>query len=365
MDNFLFNSDSNGLNLIVKLPGQNCNIDCDYCFEIKKKGVGKKVVAPEDLRKVIENQEKKMTLTLHGGEPLMVGYDKFEEILSVLADYYPEKITIIRLQTNGTLFNKKWAEILFNKYNHLNIKIAVSLDGDIHHNKLRIDKKGSETYKSVINCLSLLSQYKKEFGILSVINRTTIKQPRKYIESLINLDGLKFIKLIPLFNIENGRLTSDSIKPTEFSKFVGELSRIYIENNYFTQIPIEPLLSIIQRINERESRYCNFQKSKCYNFITMYPENKFSPCDCFSYDDFKIENDKGVSFINNIERCSIEAQARLKSLMDECNICEIFDFCTGGCLANRFYLDENAILKQDYCHSRKMLFNLAQDFKIS
>lgn len=188
----IYDFSSDIVNLIVKLPGQNCNINCDYCFEVSKTGVNKSIIDDKYLEKIIgQCASSKIAITLHGGEPLMIGIKRMRLVLETLTKYHNnDKICSIRLQTNGTLFNDEWAELIFSEFSHLKIEIAVSLDGNHFQNRLRIDRKGKGTYEKVINTIDCLTRYNKKFGILSVISRKTLDQAKDYIDHFSDFDNI-------------------------------------------------------------------------------------------------------------------------------------------------------------------------------
>jgi uncharacterized protein len=123
---------------------------------------------------------------------------------------------------------------------------------------------------------------------------------------------------------------------------------------------------MFQKINFKNARYCNFSHSKCYDFISVYPEKLFGPCDCFSANDFEIKVDNSITFEGNIKNTLLNEQLKfLEVLMDECYSCDIYEFCTGGCLSQRYNFRNNKKLAQEYCESRKMLYSYANGYIIT
>lgn len=171
-----------------------------------------------------------------------------------------------------------------------------------------------------------------------------------------------------MFNIENGDLTPDSITPTEYAKFLEEIQSLYLEYKLYKKFPIEPLLSMMQKINKKNSNYCVFSDKKCYNFISIYANNMIGPCDCFDLKDFKILNidEKTMEEIISFSLANpTENQRKIISLLTHCKRCEIVDFCTGGCLSQRYYMSENKVLLDDYCNSRHHLYRISKTFMVN
>lgn len=155
----LFTEDRN-INLIIKTSGNACNINCEYCFE-QAKSVAHEAITPEMLKSLIEGMKNNCSVVFHGGEPLIVGKKKFSELLDVIRDYYPNKIIAVRIQTNGTLLDEEWIDLIFEQYKELEIEIAISLDGTETMNSHRVDYNGNNTFSKVVQAYRLLE--KKEF----------------------------------------------------------------------------------------------------------------------------------------------------------------------------------------------------------
>lgn len=363
MNNPSLFSPSTSINLIVKTAGNACNINCMYCFE-KDKHVSNKFISCDTLEKMIEKVSGTCTVVFHGGEPLIVGKDYFEGLLNTVEKYYPQKITAIRVQTNGTLLTEDWIQLIFHKYKHLNIEIAISLDGTFEMNRLRVDNNNLNTFDDIIHAFNLLDKHGIKAGMLSVISKNSLKYSKEYIELIDSISNIKFVKINALFNIENNQLTGDSITPSEYAKFIIETSEWYIKSNLYKRLPIEPFLSILQRINNKKSKYCNYSARKCFNYLSVYPDGSIGPCDCFSVNDFNIELntgslDEAVLSTVNSEKCSV-----LNKLLEECSDCSIKDFCLSGCLSQRYYFNNNFELKADFCNSKHLLYNAFNNLKL-
>ena len=364
MFSYSFFTPDSGINLIAKIAGNACNINCKYCFE-KGKDVSSKIMTVDTLKSAIDSIAGTCTIVFHGGEPLLVGIEHFEKLLVLLLDYYPHKVTAIRIQTNGTLLDNKWVNLLFQKYKRLNIEIAISLDGTAQMNALRLDYNGQPTFNRVRDAFKLLEDNGISAGMLSVISHPCLNFPEEYIALIESIPNLKFLKINALFNVENNKLTQNSITPIEYSRFIISTVKIYISKKLYKKLAIEPFLSILQRINHRKSRYCNFSNRKCFNYISLYPDGSIGPCDCFSIDSFRIPTMTSKTFEFCIDSyIRSEKISLLKTLMESCKECDIADFCLGGCVSQRYYFAENEKLLKDFCVAKHMLYDEFNGFHL-
>ncbi len=99
------------INTLVK-PTHQCNMRCKYCFA-EKYGYDNSLLDIDYLKKYLSLLSQKfqfINLVWHGGEPLMVPLDFYDEIY----DYCSEMDTkfIYSLQTNGVLLNQENIDLL-------------------------------------------------------------------------------------------------------------------------------------------------------------------------------------------------------------------------------------------------------------
>ena len=345
--------------IILKTTGNACNINCKYCFELKK-NVSNSIISPETLEKLIHKISIHFPIIFHGGENFLINKNKFRELLSIVKRNYPHKITSVKIQSNGTLLDSEWCEILFNEYKDLGIDIALSLDGTKEMNSLRVDQNNLNTFDKVLNAYKLLEKYGKKSGMLSVISKNSLDFHNEYVDFISSIPNLTFVKINALFNVDKNNLSEDSVTPTEFANFIIKVAEHYINNKLYNRLPIEPILSILQKLKGKESRYCNYQKNKCYNYISVYPDGQIAPCDCFSADEFtiayldKLDDDLEIAIDQAIKKGN---SLTLQNIVKNCEMCKIKNFCTGGCLSQRYYFSGNKELSDDFCASKHRLYN--------
>lgn len=95
------------LTLQLKPVGNNCNINCSYCYASPFRNDKFNVLKLDILEKIISDSlaiTDKVIITWHGGEPTMVGTSYFKEYIKILNKYKkPNQIVENMIQTNATL----------------------------------------------------------------------------------------------------------------------------------------------------------------------------------------------------------------------------------------------------------------------
>ena len=134
---------------------ERCNMDCKYCYEGYK---GNKVMSLETMHYVVEyiseqirkNEVEKCNIHFHGGEPLL-NYKIIDCFIEELGKI-KEAEFVYTITSNGTILDEKILECL-KKIQDVNI----SVDGDEDsHNKLRIMRDGTNSYKKIRNNISVM-----------------------------------------------------------------------------------------------------------------------------------------------------------------------------------------------------------------
>ena len=107
--------------VMAKPTGAKCNLDCDYCFFLKKENLypGSNFRMSDEvlenyIKQTIEGQKvPHVTIAWQGGEPTLMGLDFFKRSIEIEKEYLKPGVTIENsLQTNGVLIDEEWCQFL-------------------------------------------------------------------------------------------------------------------------------------------------------------------------------------------------------------------------------------------------------------
>ena len=153
---------------VIKVHSR-CDLACDHCYMYEAADQGwrlqPKVMSRETAAAVGrgiaehagENGLDLVRVVLHGGEPLLAGVDRLQEIIEatrepLLALPKPPRLDL-RIHTNGVRLDERFCD-LFDKYH---VKVGISLDGDkVSNDRHRRYANGSSSHSQVLAALELL-----------------------------------------------------------------------------------------------------------------------------------------------------------------------------------------------------------------
>ncbi|RZJ89526.1 MAG: radical SAM protein, partial [Chryseobacterium sp.] len=222
--------------VLVKVASR-CNINCTYCYVYNMgddnwKNLSKFISEETidalciSLQEFVENQTKRFSVVLHGGEPFLLGTKKLSHILSrlrsVLPDDYP-----ISIQTNGILISYEILNIC-SKYR---ASVAVSIDGPEEvHNKYRVNHQSAGTFKQVIKGIDILASHADaEFlnaGLLAVIDPLSDASEVYRFFKTLSAPSVDF--LYKDGNHSKLPLNKSSFSSTEYGEWMVDLLKVYL-----------------------------------------------------------------------------------------------------------------------------------------
>jgi uncharacterized protein len=140
-----------------------CNIDCRYCYVYNMGDTGwsrgPKLMSSETcsasaraLARLAREQERPFALVLHGGEPLLLGTARLEQVFLTLREVLPFNYEI-SIQTNGILISREILDLCA----AARVSLSVSLDGPRHvHDRNRVGFSGEGTFAKVLEGIERL-----------------------------------------------------------------------------------------------------------------------------------------------------------------------------------------------------------------
>ena len=166
--------------VLLKLASR-CNLDCGYCYvyrmgdeawRTQPKRMALPVVEAVAARLGIlaRGQGRGFSVVFHGGEPLLVGATRFDEICCALKQALPPDAAL-HVQTNGVLLTNETLSICAAH----DVGISISIDGPAAvHDRHRPDHRGAGTHARVTAAIDRLNAHPSGArlftGVLAVVD---------------------------------------------------------------------------------------------------------------------------------------------------------------------------------------------------
>ena len=244
----------NQLDTVLIKTASRCNIDCSYCYVYQGPDttwrIQPKRMLPEVLTAVCdrlieqaERQDAGFAIVLHGGEPLLLGFNDLAALLRGLRSCLPPERYPISIQTNGILLSEK----LLDLFAETRTSASVSIDGPPEVNDLaRLNHRGTSTFAETMRGIRLLSSHSESAflfaGTLSVIQPAL--NPALVYEFLKELGTPSMDFLLQDGNHDRlppGKVRFDS---TEYGEWLSQLLDLYLSDS--SPIPIRLVDDVIK-----------------------------------------------------------------------------------------------------------------------
>ena len=333
---------SSQFQVFAKPIGAVCNLDCAYCYYVKKKQLfqdSDSFNMPDDiletyiLQHIQASPGRETHFTWHGGEPTLLGIDYFRKVVELQQKHKPHSFSVTNnMQTNGVLIDEAWCRFLSEE----KFTVGLSLDGpERMHDTYRLTKSGSPTHKQAMHGYELLRRHGVPCDILCVVHAGNVTYPSR-VYSFFREIGGRYIGFIPLVEIENGESVSGRTAPAEaWGDF---LCTIYDEwlSRDIGRIKVQIFEEVARTALGHKHALCIFRDT-CGDVPVVEHNGDFFSCDHFVDIEHNLGNITETPLVEMLESPAQRAFGNAKSelLPRYCLKCDVLDMCRGGCPKDR------------------------------
>jgi len=358
--------------IFAKPAGPVCNLDCHYCYYLKKEQLypaGESFFMPDDVLEqyVIQHidacPEPVIRFSWHGGEPTILGLDYFRKIVSIQRKHTPSNRQIANgIQTNGTLLDDEWCRFLGAE----GFAVGLSLDGPQElHDRYRLTKDRKPTHQKTMRGYELLRKYKVYFDILCIVNSYNCQYPLEVYRFFKQLEA-PYVSFLPMVEQQpdtEGDVSALTIPCEAWGNF---LCIIFDEwkSRDIGRIKIQIFEEAARTAFEQEHSLCIFRPI-CGDIPVVEHNGDFFSCDHFVDTEHRLGNIREIPLVDLLESQEQRAfgQAKLDTLPRYCSDCEVRSMCNGGCPKNRFIKTPDGESGLNYlCAGYKRFFNHCKPF---
>ena len=357
-----------GFHLLAKPAGAMCNLACKYCFFLsKEKLYPNSTFRMSDelldlyIRRLIESQPpSQVNIVWQGGEPTLMGIDFFRRAIELQQKYKkPGMVIQNSMQTNGVLIDDEWG-LFFSENDFL---VGISIDGPQKlHNQFRVDKRGKPTHEKVMKGLGYLKKYNVQFNVLATVNAANEKYPAKVYRFLKNQACAQFVQFIPIVEYKklNGRiLVSDgSVQPRQYGKFMSDIFDEWAQHDV-GKIYVQMFDAALANRIGAPPGVCIFAPVCGVSPVLEHNGDVYA-CDHFVDPEYLLGNinNSPLQVLMNKNIMHTFGNAKLNTLPQYCQKCDVLFACHGGCPKDRFLKAPDGEPGLNYlCPGYKKFFN--------
>jgi uncharacterized protein len=352
--------------LLAKPTGAQCNLDCDYCFFLSKE-----MLYPDSrfrmsdeqldgyLRQLIEAHAHapEVTIAWQGGEPTLMGLDFFRRSVEIAQGYVkPGQRAVHTIQTNGTLIDAEWARF-FKEHDYL---VGISIDGPREiHDAYRVTRGGRGSFEKVMRGLGHLREAGVEFNALTTLHAANADRGAEVYRFLRDECGARFIQFIPiiervpesemdgtvpwsswrdrpLYEQSGEFVTGRSISGEQYGRFLIDVFEEWVRRDV-GEVYVQMFDVALANWYGEPPGLCVHSET-CGLALALEHNGDLYSCDHFVEPDYNLGNITETPMIELVasQRQQDFGQAKLSTLPQQCQDCDVRFACHGGCPKDRF-----------------------------
>jgi uncharacterized protein len=344
---------------IIKVVGDFCNLQCDYCFYHGKDQLTSCVMPFDLLEKFIheffELFDGDVRFIWHGGEPLLAGKLFFRAIIDFQSQYRkPTHIVRNTVQTNATLVDDEWATF----FKESDFHVGVSLDGGaISHDMFRKNAEGRGSHADVLRGIKTLRKHGVEPGIIQTLTHETISRTAEDFSFFADTLGLKGWGINTFYAAASNAKEHD-VSNEEFAGYLKQCVDLWLEQGD-VRLRSREIENFMAGILGKRPRLCIFNGS-CASYVCLEHDGRVYPCDRLSgRPEFflgDLQSQSLEEILNGAARASYASA--VETLHPDCAACEWQAACHNGCTHHRV---GGISGKYNYCAARKEVFSYLRE----
>ncbi len=358
--------------VFVKPGGPICNLDCHYCYYLKKERLYPKSESfrmPDDILEnyIIQHIDASpgslINFSWHGGEPTLLGLDYFRKIVALQRKHQlPHQRITNGIQTNGTLLDDDWCHFLAAE----RFSVGISLDGpEEMHDRYRVTKGQKPTYKQALRGYELLCHHRVPCDILCVVHAQNVRYPTQVYRFFkrIRAESIEFLPLVEPQPDNEGGISRRSVPPEALGRFLCTIFDEWMRQD-IERIKVRIFEEAARTAFGQEHSLCIFRKT-CGDVPVIEHNGDFFSCDHFVDPEHRLGNIRETPLVDLLESEPQRAfgEAKWDTLPRYCQACEVLNMCHGGCPKDRTLRTPDGEAGLNYlCAGYKKFFTHCQPF---
>ena len=337
------------------IPTLGCPAHCSYCWSSE---AGSPRMSIETVREAIawlrDFKKEQVTITFHGGEPLLGGVDFYREALPLLSKGLSQLRPTFAMQSNLWLLTPELADILA-KYQ---VPIGTSIDGP---EVLNDSQRGDGYFRKTMKGYELAKAHGLEVRFICTFTGESVKRKEEIFRFFLN-NGfvMKLHPALPSLRSENPKQWA--LEPAVYGELLIFLLDKYLEN--FGKIEIMNINDLCRCVSTRRGSVCTFADCMGSTFA-IGPDGSIYPCYRFvGMDEWVMGNVRDRPSPETLANTppGRRMQEYREFVDTACVECSHIKYCRGGCPYNAIAPTGGEISGVDpHCTAYRKVFDEMND----
>lgn len=335
----------------IIVPSLACPAKCSYCFGPHEGPVMSAQTLQATLNFISnivkETGQNKISVTFHGGEPLLAGYAIWRQALEGIASRFECLKRRVAVQSNLWLLDDEFCS-LFRQHN---IEIGTSMDGP---QVITDHQRGSGYYRRTMDGIRRAQRHGMSVSCITTFTAYAQNSWRDVFDF--------FTKERMNFSIHAGvpplSHPSDlALLPEQYGTLLLQMFDYYIGHRH--ELRVSSLDEMAKGLATGDGKVCTFRN--CIGmFLAIDPTGDIYPCQRFcGRPEYRLGT---LSEAPNLEALFSGATAmrfktRQKAVSQECGECDHLSYCHGGCPYNAWAGGNADRNKDPYCVAYRKAFD--------
>lgn len=340
--------------IMCKPAGAMCNMACEYCYYLSKKGLypqQKRTYMTDETLEIFTKEYiaaqpgKDVQFTWHGGEATLRPLEFYKKAVELQRKYGAGYRIENCFQTNGLLINDEWAHFFASN----GWLVGLSVDGPAEfHDEYRRLSAGQSSHHRVLRAANILTRNKVDWNAMAVVNDYNADHPDEFYNFFRKELGTQFLQFTPIVERldtegnpasvldDTTSLAPFSVTPEQWGNFLCRVFDLWVTRDvgeFFVQIFDATLANTVGVT----PGLCSMAP-ECGHAAAMEYNGDVYSCDHFVYPEYRLGNIHTESIMSMMgsERQRAFGKAKLLNLSDDCKSCPVLHLCNGECPKNRF-----------------------------
>jgi uncharacterized protein len=312
---------------IMLIPTLGCPARCNYCWSSEP---GSPVMSIETVNNVVEwlrtFRNDHITITFHGGEPLLAGIEYYRQALPMLASGLRHLDPVFALQSNLWLMTPDLADLLAEYH----IPVGSSIDGP---EEINDSQRGKGYFKKTMDGYAVAKEHGVDVRFICTFTAQSVKRREEIVEFFLkNRFTMKLHPALP--SLKSNQPGQWALDPSEYGELLVYLLDKYLD--HLGEIEIMNINDLFRCVFTRHGSVCTFVDCIGSTFA-VGPEGDIYPCYRFiGMPEYCFGNVESRPSMDDImETGAWKRMHRFTEYVDTaCRECSHIRYCRGGCPYN-------------------------------